>query len=135
MNGETHRPPPSPSTKKVKKDVGGHEFAASFYPGFARAIRVNGNQVYDQKADGPDPFVLPDGAEQPWSTSAVEITRKGATVTLYIDDPSHRVESIQVTLRSPGGVGARESGVAAAGGDPDVVVIDNTPVICPPFCG
>ena len=133
MNGDTPRPEPSPSTRKVKKDLGGREFSASFYPGFARSIDVNGDPVYDQKTDGPYPFVLPDGAEQPWSTSAVELTTQGSTVTLYVDDPSHVVESIQVTLRGPGGVRASESGGDGAG-EPDVVTIQNTPVFCPPYC-
>jgi len=135
MNGNMPRPEPSPSTRKVKKDVGGNEFAASFYPGFARSISVNGNPVFDQKTDGPYPFVLPDGAERPWSASAVELTSRGSTVTLFIDDPSHVVESIQVTLRTPGGVKAFQGGSGSGGGDPDVVTIVNTPVICPPMCG
>jgi hypothetical protein len=58
---------------------------------------------------------------------------KGYSVLLYIDDPRHVVERIEVTLRTPGGVGAFEGG-GAASGEPDVVVIENTPVICPPFC-
>jgi hypothetical protein len=129
------RPEPSPSHKKVKKSVGGHEFTAGFYPGFARTVTVNGESVYDQKTDGPDPFVLPSGSEQPFSSSAVELTSgKGYSVVLHIDDPRHVVERIEVTLRTPGGVGGYEGGGAAAGGAPDVVVIENTPVICPPFC-
>jgi hypothetical protein len=133
MNGEKPRPEPSPSTRKVQKNVGGHDVTASFYPGFARSIEVNGEPVYTQATDGPDPFVLPDGADQPWSSSAVELTStKGYNVTLYVDDPNHVVESIQVTLRGPGGVKASEGG--SGGGAPDLVTIHNTPVICPPFC-
>jgi len=45
------------------------------------------------------------------------------------------VESIQVTLRTPGGVKAFQGGSGSGGGDPDVVTIVNTPVICPPMCG
>ena len=134
MNGDKPRPEPSPSTRQVKKTVGGHDVTATFYPGFARSITVNDDPVYTQATDGPDPFVLPDGAERPWSSSAVELTStKGYNVTLYVDDPNHVVERIQVTLRGSGGVKASESNVAG-GGTPDVVTIDNTPVICPPFC-
>jgi hypothetical protein len=137
MNGDNPRPEPSQSHKKVKKNVGGHEFAAGFYPGFARRIEVNGEQVYDQEADGMKPFVLPNGSDKPWSMSAVELTSgKGYTVTLYIDDPNHVVERLQVTLRTPGGVTAASEGSVAGGGggEPDVVTIDNTPVYCPPYC-
>ena len=132
---QSRRPEPSPSHKKVNKNVGGHEFTAGFYPGFARSVTVNGETVYDQATDGPNPFVLPNGSERPWSSSAVELSSgKGYSVLLYIDDPRHVVERIEVTLRTPGGVGGYEGGGAAAGGDPDVVVIENTPVTCPPFC-
>jgi hypothetical protein len=131
---QSHRPEPSQSHKKVTKNVGGHEFTAGFYPGFARSVVVNGESVYDQATDGPNPFVLPNGSERPWSSSAVELSSgKGYSVLLYIDDPRHVVERIEVTLRTPGGVGAFEGG-GAASGEPDVVVIENTPVICPPFC-
>ena len=134
MNGDTPRPAPSPSNKRVTKNVGGQEFTAGFYPGFARRIEVNGEEVYDQERDGPKPFVLPNGTDRPWSMSAVELSSgKGYTVTLYVDDPQHVVERVQVTLRTPGGVtAASESG--EGGGEPDVVTVDNTPVYCPPFC-
>src|SRR5687768_2440024 len=132
---QSRRPEPSPSHKKVKKNVGGHEFEAGFYPGFARTVTVNGEPVYDQATDGPNPFVLPNGSERPWSSSAVELSSgKGYSVLLYIDDPRHVVERIEVTLRTPGGVGGYEGGGAAVAGEPDVVIIENTPVTCPPFC-
>src|SRR5687768_18410802 len=124
---QSRRPEPSPSHKKVKKNVGGHEFEAGFYPGFARSVVVNGESVYNQAIDGPNPFVLPNGSERPWSSSAVELTSgKGYSVLLYIDDPRHVVERIEVTLRTPGGVAAFEGGSPPPGGEPDVVIIENT---------
>jgi hypothetical protein len=138
MNGDTPRPEPSPPHRVVRKDVDGHEFTAAFYPGFARSIRVNDVSVYDQKTDGPDPFVLPPGADRPFCSSAVQLaSSKGYNVTLTIDDPEHAVDHIEVVLRTPaaGGDGSAGGGVRAfATNPPDRVVIDNTPVICPPFC-
>lgn len=135
MNGNQHRPDPSPPHKVMKKRVGGHEFTAGFYPGFARSIQVNGESVYDQKTDGPHPFVLPSGSDKPWSTSALELTStRGYRVVLHLDDPDHVIDHIEVVLRDPkangGGVVAFESG-----GGGDVVTIENTPVLCPPHCG
>jgi hypothetical protein len=132
MSEDITRPPPSPSTKTVRKPVGGYEFTTSFYPGFARRIEVNGEVVYDQKEDGPYPFVLPDGSFEPWCLSAVQLSStKGYAATLYID--GHAVDRVEVTLRAPGGVKAAQSG-GGDGTEPDVVVVYNTPVYCPPFC-
>jgi hypothetical protein len=136
MSEDITRPPPSPSTKTVKKPVGGYDFTTSFYPGFARRIEVNGEVVYDQKADGPCPFVLPDGSFEPWSLSSVELgSTKGYKMTLYIDDPGHVVEQVVLRLRP----GAKDDGarsvVAYQAVEGDEVVIYETPVICPPWCG
>jgi hypothetical protein len=133
MNGDT-RPEPSPSRKQVTKEVGGTEFTAAFYPGFAREIAVNGETLYDQKTDGPLPFVLPSGADKPWSSSTVQLTSgKGYVVMLQIDDPEHVVDHIEIVLRDPNAKRSDKHVVAyQAGGDR--VTINNTPVICPPFC-
>lgn len=134
MNGNGQRPPPSPPHKVVTRPVGGRPFTAGFYPGFAREIRVNGEVVYDQKTDGPDPFVLPPGSEKPWSTSSLDLTSTtGRRVSITIDDPDHVVAHLEIFLRdqpveSPGG------GVQAHQGGGDNVTVDNHPTICPPFC-
>jgi len=138
MNESANRPEPSPSYWKVTKEVDGHEFTASFYPGFARSIKVNDVPVYDQKEDGPFPFVLPSGADRPWSASAVQLSStKGYNVVLQLDDPGHAVGTIEVVLRSPPAGGDAKSGGGVRAHStfpPDRVTIDNTPVICPPFC-
>lgn len=133
MNEDT-RPEPSPSYKQVTKDVDGTEFTAAFYPGFARVIAVNGETLYDQQADGPNPFVLPSGSDKPWSSSAVQLTSgKGYVVMLQIDDPEHVVDHIEIVLRDPKARHSDKRVVAfQAGGDR--VTINNTPVICPPYC-
>lgn len=135
MNGNGHRPEPSPSHRKVNKSVGKHEFTAAFYPGFASSITVNGESLYNQKADGPYPFVLPSGSEKPMSTSAVDLSSTaGYRVVIHLDDPNHVVDRIEVVLRDPanGGVTAMSADSGASGSD--TVTIVNTPVVCPPFC-
>lgn len=137
MNGNGHRPDPSPSHKEVKKAVGNHEFTAGFYPGFASSIKVNGVSVYDQKADGPNPFVLPSGSVRPMSTCAMELSSsRGYRVTLHLDDPDHCVDHIEVVMRDPKVNGGGVKAMSDGGGDDeiDTVRIDNTPVLCPPFC-
>jgi hypothetical protein len=135
MSENDFRPEPSPTYLVMKKEVDGHEFTAGFYPGFARSIDVNGVSVYEQKADGPYPFVLASGSTLPWSTSAVELTSdKGYVVTLHIDDPEHVVEQVVLRLRDPATPKAGAGGVAAFQGGSDLVTINETPVLCPPFC-
>ena len=139
MNGNgQHRPAPSPSHKEMKKTVGKHEFTAGFYPGFASSITVNGESVYDQKTDGPDPFVLPNGSVKPLSTSALEFTSsRGYRVTVHLDDPDHCIDHIELVLRDPRLNGGGVTAMSVDGGDDDevdTVTIVNTPVLCPPFC-
>lgn len=136
MNGTESRPDPSPPHKVVKKGVGDHEFTAGFYPGFARSITVNGVNVYNQKEDGPFPFVLPSGEDKPWHSSVIDLSStKGYHLVLHLDDPDHVVERVVLHLRHPDSNDAVARSVAAfQGGDGDEVAIDETPVICPPFC-
>ncbi|HEX8905675.1 MAG TPA: hypothetical protein VF771_12565 [Longimicrobiaceae bacterium] len=134
MNGTTTRPDPSPSHKVVKKNVGRHEFTAGFYPGFARTITVNGDDVYDQERDGPYPFVLPNGDEKPWKKSEIEISStKGYSFTITVDDPDHVIDKIEVTMKASAG-----GGVVAYSGDtepdPDTITVSNTALLCPPNC-
>ena len=126
------RPEPSDPHRMISAEVEGQKVTASFYPGFARAITLNGATVYDQKVDGPDPFVLPAGTEKPFSTSALEFTSsKGYRVTVQVDDPDHVVDYIEVVVRDPrGGVAAMQGG----GGGGDTWGANNTPTLCPPIC-
>lgn len=140
MNGNgQHRPAPSPSHKEMKKTVGNHEVSVGFYPGFASSITVNGESVYNQKTDGPDPFVLPNGSVKPLSTSALELaSSRGYRVTVHLDDPDHCIDRIELVLRDPklkgGGVIANSAEGGDGDGDVDTVTVINTPVLCPPFC-
>jgi|tagenome__1003787_1003787.scaffolds.fasta_scaffold20979659_6 hypothetical protein len=136
MNGNDNTPEPSPSYKVVTKDVGGNVFTAGFYPGFARSIALNDTNVYDQKADGPYPFNLPLDNPVPWSSSAVVLSSsKGYRVVMCLDDPDHVIDQIVLRLRDPKSEEALARGVVAFQAAGDVVVIDNTPVLCPPMCG
>jgi hypothetical protein len=133
---EDTRPEPSPSYIQVTKDVDGTEFTAAFYPGFAREIAVNGETLYDQETDGPNPFVLPSGADKPWSSSAVQLSSsdRGYVVMLQIDDPEHVVDHIEIVLRDPKARKRSDKKVVGFEAVGDRFTINNTPVICPPFC-
>jgi hypothetical protein len=115
--------PPSPSVFTVRGTAGGSARVATFYPGFVGAVSVNGEALYQQKPDGPFPFVLPAGTTTPFTTSSFQLqSDNGSSFTLVIEDPNLLVVSVQVTLRKPGG------------GNGDVVVIDDTATLCPPLC-
>lgn len=115
--------PPSPSIRTVKGTAGGSARTATFYPGFVGAVTVNGDALYQQKADGPYPFVLPAGTKTPFASSSFQLqSDNGASFTLVIEDPNRLVASVQVTLRKPDG------------GDGDVVLIEDTATLCPPIC-
>ena len=135
MNGNK-RPPPSPDTKKVTKKVGGQDFTADFYPGYARAITVNGEQIYNQKTDGPDPFVLPEPDTKPKKQFKINLASTlGYNVTFTIDDPDHCLGDITLVLRPPATSSGAANGVVSGFQDPsDTVVIFNTPTVCPPSC-
>jgi hypothetical protein len=136
MTGSDNTREPSPSYLVVTKDVGGDVFSAGFYPGFARSITLNGTSVYDQKADGPFPFNLPPDTSLPWASSAVVLSSsKGYRVVMCLDDPDHVIDQIVVRLRDPKSEEALARSVVAFQAPRDEVVIDNTPVICPPMCG
>lgn len=137
MNGNGHRPDPSNPHKVVTKSVGKHEFTAGLYPGFASAVKVNGVSVYEQREDGPHPFVLPSGSDRPFSTHALDLSStRGYRVVLHVDDPDHVVDHIEVVLRDPKKNGGGVNAFSDGGGDDDIdtVSIDNTPMLCPPMC-
>jgi hypothetical protein len=132
MNGDKQDRVASPTEWEVTKEIDGFEVTAAFYPGFARAIEVNGVSLYDQKADGPYPFNLPDGQPLLTSSPLVFSSTRGYRVELQLNDLDHAIGRIELVLRPPT---KTEGGVVAFQVDGgDRWAIDNTPVICPPFC-
>src|SRR3954471_23629647 len=100
MNGNTSYREPSPPYLEVKKEIDGYEVSAGFYPGFVRAIEVNGVVLYEQKADGPYPFCLP--ADEPPLTSSVLTlsSSKGYRVPLNLDS-TQSMDQLQLVLHPP----------------------------------
>jgi hypothetical protein len=134
MSGATKTRDPSPDRHVAKKNFGRHEFTAGFYPGFARSILVNGEEVYDQEKHGPCPFVLPHGQDKPLGSCAIELSStKGYAFVLHVEDPDHVVDKIEITLKPKAG-----GGVTAfsddGGGTPDKITVNNTALLCPPNC-
>jgi hypothetical protein len=135
MNGTPPSRDPSPPHKVITKEVDGQQFTAGFYPGFARSITVNGVSVYDQKVDGPDPFVLPPEDPTPWPSSPVELSStKGYRVVLHLSDPDHVIGQLELVLRDPKAADAAARGVAAFQSGGDHVTIVNDAQTCPPNC-
>lgn len=129
MSENTSNREPSPIYLEVKKEINGYEVFAGFYPGFVRAIEVNGVSLYDQKADGPYPFYLP--PEGPLTSSVLTLSSsKGYKVELSLTStPS--IDQLQLGLHPPRDA---KGGVTAFQDDDDRWSIFNTVVYCPPFC-
>ncbi len=118
---------PSPS-----RECGEAEgYRACFYPGFVRRLAVRrGTEeivLYDQAGK---PFVLPAGEEKPWPCSGVEFTDpSGREIRLQIDDRHQRIARIEVVFKKD----PAEDGTTGDG-DGDTLVVEDTPVVCPPDC-
>jgi hypothetical protein len=89
--------------------------------------------VYEQQ----EPFVLPKGADAPFAVSQTEFEGPDLPrFSVTLDDPEHAVKRIEVVLwregedRNPETV--REA--PASDGDDDLLILENTPLTCPPFC-
>ncbi|SOD03919.1 hypothetical protein SAMN05216486_1202 [bacterium JGI 053] len=130
MSENTSNREPSPTYLEVKKEIEGYEVVAGFYPGFVRAIEVNGVSLYEQKADGPYPFYLP--PDGPLTSSVLTLSSsKGYKVELNLGS-TQSMDQLQLVLHPP-----RESkggGVTAFQDLDDRWSIFNTVVYCPPFC-
>ncbi len=134
MNGATKTRDPSPDRHVAKKSIGRHEFTAGFYPGFARSILVNGEEVYDQQKHGPYPFVLPHGEDKPLGSCAIELSStKGYSFVLHVEDPDHVVDKIEITLKPKAGGGVMAFTDDTSEG-PDTITVNNTALLCPPNC-
>jgi hypothetical protein len=133
MNGKETAREPSPTNLVVTKEINGYTVTAEFYPGFARAIEVNGVGLYEQKEAGLYPFNLPEGEGPLPSSKMILSSSKGYSVALNLDDSGHAIDQIQLVL----GASKEEAtggGVKAFQEEGDRWSIFNTVVYCPPFC-
>lgn len=109
-----------PSDPRECVTVEGYEVC--FYPGFVRRLTLvdadgRETQAYDQKA----PFVLPAGQVRPWPSSTIEVRGNGVDVMVQVNDLGQQVDHITIGLKGRGGKGAR-------------LVVEDGPVLCPPYC-
>jgi hypothetical protein len=139
--------PPSNPIKIVDKDG----YRASFYPGFVSRLAVRDaagmeTELYMQEA----PFCLPPGYKKPWPTSTLEFSRPdGRRIVLQIEDPHQQIGRIEVHLKDSSTSVVRSELVQRITGEteatlsseppppeePDLVLIcEDGPVLCPPWC-
>lgn len=119
--------PPSPSREHREKDG----FGAWFYPGFVRRMFVRRGteeiELYDQQGK---PFVLPAGEKKPWPSCGIDFTDpSGREIRLQIEDPDQRIARIEVVFKKD----AAQDGTTAEG-DGDTLVVEDTVLLCPPYC-
>lgn len=129
---------PSPRRTEVSRDVDGHPVRSAFYGGFVSRLvyRRNGreHELFNQQAQGPRPFVLPEDQDEPDPSSLFEFWGPGnRRVSFEINDPDRQIDRIEVKLKRPGAA-ADAGGVHAMQDDDDTIIIYETPVICPPTC-
>lgn len=118
---------PSPSRECRQQDG----YGACFYPGFARRIAVRRATdevvIYDQAGK---PFVLPAGEDKPWPSCGLEFTDTlGREIRLQVEDVHSRIARIEVVFKKD----AAADGTTEEG-DGDTLVVENTAVLCPPYC-
>ncbi|WP_420127560.1 hypothetical protein [Longimicrobium sp.] len=111
--------PPSPA--RECRSAGGYE--ACFYPGFVRRLSVqeDGSEtlIYEQKGV----FVLPPGQLLPWPSNTLELRGNGRDIAMQLYDPLHEIERVEIVLKP-----------RVVGGNPERVVVEDGPVLCPPLC-
>jgi hypothetical protein len=137
---------PSPPNKHVEKDG----YGARFYPGFVRRLVVRDaagveTELYQQT----EVYCLPPGSNKPWPTSTLEFNRPdGRRIALLIEDPDQQIDRIEVRLKATGAPLVRgdvirqvTGGEAPQGmevppeeGDGIVLICEDGPVLCPPWC-
>ena len=131
MSTNTSNQEPSPTYLEVKKEIDGYVVSAGFYPGFVRAIEVNGVSLYDQKTDGPYPFYLPPDEGALTSSVLTLASSKGYQVELNLSS-TQSMDQLQLVLHPP--KETKGGGVTAFQDLNDRWSIFNTVVYCPPFC-
>ena len=135
---------PSPRRTEIEREVEGQPVRAAFYGGFVSRLvyRRNGrdHELFSQEKDGPDPFVLPDGQEEPDPVSLLEFWGPGKRrVAVEIQDSGRQIDRIQILLKDPGAAeyangGSGGGGVRAMQDEPDTLIVYEAPMICPPVC-
>lgn len=113
------RLPPSPA-RECRSAAG---YDVCFYPGFVKKLTlVEGDTrtpIYTQEG----PFVLPPGQLAPWPSHTLELRGNGRELVLQLHDPGQQVERVEIVLKPRG-----------EGRGPERLVIQDGPVLCPPFC-
>lgn len=138
---------PSETRANRKGEIGGKSYDVTFYPGWVSRVAVRHGaepetEIYNQKGEkekdrNVHPFVLPEGQEKRLERSLFEFSGgpHGKPWALEIHDPHEAIARIEITLKAPAGSGNGAGGVhAMQSPDPTVVVLEDTPVLCPPMC-
>ena len=128
-----------PSNPRECRDADGYH--ACFYPGFVRRLAVvrDGRETVVYEQDPKQPFVLPAGETEPWPSCGLEFSGgpDGRKLRLELYDPQREVERIEIVLRKKGASrteGWDDGDGEGCGDGSERIVIDETPLICPPIC-
>ncbi len=145
--------PPSDPTRHVEKDG----YRASFYPGFVSRLAVRDpatgleTELYRQT----EVFCLPPGRDKPWPTSTLQFARPdGRRIVVQVEDTGQQIGRMEIHLKGSatvrkdlvrrvmGETYGLADGTAQVQGEepaPDeepelILVVEDGPVLCPPWC-
>jgi hypothetical protein len=111
--------PPSPA-RECRSAAG---YDVCFYPGFVRKLSVAEDGIETPVYEQERVFVLPPGQLSPWTSHTLELRGNGRELMMQLFDPNQQIERVEIVLK-PRGEGRK----------PERLILDNGPVLCPPFC-
>lgn len=118
--GSNHASLP-PSPPRECRSAAGYDVC--FYPGFVRKLSVAEDGIETPVYEQERAFVLPPGQLAPWPSHTLELRGNGREVVMQLYDPNQQIERVEIVLK-PRGEDCR----------PERLIVENGPVLCPPFC-
>lgn len=111
-----------PSNPRECVSAGGYEIC--FYPGFVRRLTLVQDGTETRAYEQTGSFILPPGQLKPWPSSTLTVRGNGVDVMLQLNDAGQQVDRMEIVLKAREEEGCGEVRL----------VVEDGPVLCPPFC-
>ena len=119
--GGSNVPSLPPSAPRECRSAAGYDVC--FYPGIVRKLSVAEDGIETPVYEQERAFVLPPGQLSPWPSHTLELRGNGREMVMQLFDPNQQIERVEIVLKPRG-----------EGRSPERLILDNGPVLCPPFC-